>query len=161
MTASLVLRDATPDDAGLIAGFVRDLADYEKLLHEAVATEADFADAIARGHIASLIAELDGVPVGFALWFHTFSTFLGKRGLYLEDLYVQPAHRGHGIGKAIFRDLARRAQEAGCVRMEWSVLDWNAPSIAFYRSIGAKPMDEWTVQRLDVAEIAKLAQQEA
>ena len=157
MSNPLVLRDATPDDAGLIAGFVRDLAEYEKLLHEAVAADADFATALAQGHIASLIAELDGVPVGFALWFHTFSTFLGKRGMYLEDIYVQPTHRGHGIGRAIFRDLARRALDAGCMRIEWSVLDWNAPSIAFYRSIGATPMDEWTVQRLDVAAIAKLA----
>lgn len=154
---TLVLRDATPDDAGLIAGFVRDLADYEKLLHEAVATDADFAAGLEHGHISSLIAELDGVPVGFALWFHSFSTFLGKRGMYLEDIYVQPAHRGHGIGRAIFRDLARRALESGCARMEWSVLDWNAPSIAFYRSIGAKPMDEWTVQRLDIAAITQLA----
>jgi GNAT superfamily N-acetyltransferase len=161
VTASLVLRDATPADAGLIAGFVRDLAVYENLLHEAVASDTDFAEAIAQGHIASLIAELDGAPVGFALWFHTFSTFQGKRGLYLEDIYVQPAHRGHGIGKAIFRDLARRALAAGCTRVEWSVLDWNEPSIKFYRAIGAVPMDEWTVQRLDAAEIAKLAQQEA
>ena len=154
---SLILRDATTDDAGLIAGFVRALAEYEKLLHEAVAADADFAAALAGGHVGALIADLDGVPVGFALWFTTFSTFTGRQGLYLEDIFVQPAHRGGGIGKAIFRDLARRAVAQGCARMEWSVLDWNAPAVAFYRALGARPMDEWTVQRLEGEALARLA----
>ncbi len=152
------LRDANAADAGLIAGFVRALAEYEKLLHEAVATDADFATVLADGHIGALIAELDDRPVGMALWYYTFSTFTGRRGMYLEDLFVLPAYRNQGIGKRIFQDLARRAQAMGCPRIEWSVLDWNAPSIAFYRSIGATPMDEWTVQRLDQAAIDNLAQ---
>jgi GNAT superfamily N-acetyltransferase len=154
---TLSLRDAGPEDAGLISGFVRALAAYEKLLHEAVATEADFAAAIAGGKVEALIAELDGAPVGFALWFHTFSTFTGRQGLYLEDIFVLPEHRGHGIGRAIFRDLARRALARGCTRMEWSVLDWNKPAVDFYRAMGARPMDEWTVQRLTGDALANLA----
>jgi GNAT superfamily N-acetyltransferase len=146
------------EDAGLIAGFVRALAEYEKLLHEAVADDADFADALAGGKIAALIAELNGTPVGFALWYPTFSTFTGKSGMYLEDLFVLPDHRGHGIGRAILRDLARRALAQGCSRLEWSVLDWNKPAVDFYRAIGAKPMDEWTVQRMDRGALAALAE---
>lgn len=155
---TVTLRDATTEDAKIIAGFVRALADYEKLLHEAVATDIDFADAIASGKIEALIAEIDGTPVGFALWFRTFSTFTGKSGLYLEDLFVLPEHRGHGIGKTILRDLARRALAVGCSRLEWSVLDWNKPAIDFYRAIGATPMDEWTVQRMDRGALAALAE---
>lgn len=154
---TLILRDATADDAGLIAGFVRALAEYEKLLHEAVATEADFANALATGQIGALIAVSNAKPVGFALWFHTFSTFTGQSSMYLEDIFVLPEHRGAGIGKTIFRDLARRALAKGCTRMEWSVLDWNTPSIEFYRALGARPMDEWTVQRLEGDALAKLA----
>jgi GNAT superfamily N-acetyltransferase len=154
---TLTLRDATTDDAGLIAGFVRALAEYEKLSHEAVATDTDFAASLADGHVFALIAELDVRPVGFALWFHTFSTFTGKRGMYLEDLFVLPECRGQGVGKAIFRDLASRAVSGGCTRLEWAVLDWNMPAVNFYRSIGARPMDEWTVQRLDGAALANLA----
>ncbi len=155
---TLHVRDATPDDAGLIAGFVRQLAEYEKLLHEAVASDADFTSALGAGKIAALIAEKGGVPVGFALWFTTFSTFTGKSGMYLEDLFVLPDHRGHGIGRAILRDLARRALAGGFPRLEWSVLDWNKPAVDFYRAIGAKPMDEWTVQRMDAAALANLAE---
>ncbi len=154
---SVILRDATVDDAGLIAGFVHALAVYEKLEHEAKATEADFSTALEHGHIGALIAEVDDAPVGFALWYFTFSTFVGQRGLYLEDIFVLPANRGAGIGRAIFRDLARRAVALGCQRMEWSVLDWNTPAVNFYRALGAKPMDEWTVQRLDRDALAKLA----
>ena len=152
------LRDATADDAGLIAGFVRALAEYEKLAHEAVASDADFATALSSGTVAALVAELDGAPVGFALWFHTFSTFTGKRGLYLEDIFVLPEHRGHGVGRAILRHLAGRALAEGCVRMEWSVLDWNKPAVDFYRAIGATPMADWTVQRLDRGALAALAE---
>lgn len=154
---SLNLRDATVDDAGIIAGFVRALADYEKLLHEAVATEADFARVIASGIAPALVAEWDGQPVGCAIWYFTFSTFTGRTEIYLEDIFVLPEHRGRGIGRSIFRDLARRAMAQGCQRMEWSVLDWNQPAIDFYRSIGAKPMDGWTKQRLDQPAIAALA----
>lgn len=156
MTVSL--RDATTDDAGLIARFVRALAEYENLSHEAVASDADFVTALTSGRVSALIAEIDGTPVGFALWFHTFSTFTGKSGLYLEDLFVLPEHRGHGIGRAILSDLARRALASGCARLEWSVLDWNKPAVDFYRAIGARPMDEWTVQRMDLAAMANLAE---
>ncbi len=155
---TVTLRDATTADAKTIAGFVRALADYEKLLHEAVATDINFAHAIASGKIEALIAEIDETPVGFALWFRTFSTFTGQQGLYLEDLFVLPEHRGHGIGKAILRDLARRALASGCGRLEWSVLDWNKPAVDFYRAIGATPMDEWTVQRMDRGALAALAE---
>ena len=154
---SLVLRDATPEDAGLIAGFVRALAEYEKLAHEAVATHADFAEGLAAGRFAALIVERAAEPIGFALWFTTFSTFTGKAGMYLEDLFVLPAHRGAGVGRAILQDLARRALAGGYARLEWSVLDWNTPAVKFYRAIGARPMDEWTVQRMDRAALAALA----
>ncbi len=160
--ASLTLRDATAEDLHLILRFVRALAAYEKLEHEAVATEEDF-----RRHLfteprraEALIAEWQGEPVGLALWFYSFSTFLGRPGLYLEDIFVEPAHRNRGIGKAMFRELARRAIAAGCGRMEWSVLDWNAPSIAFYRSVGACPRQGWTAQRLTGEALAALAAQE-
>jgi GNAT superfamily N-acetyltransferase len=155
---TVVLRDATTADAKLIAEFVRGLAEYEKLAHEAVATDIDFARAIASEKIAALIVEIVDKPVGFALWFHTFSTFTGKPGMYLEDLFVLPEHRGGGVGRTILRDLARRALAAGCARMEWSVLDWNLPAVNFYRAIGATPMDEWTVQRMDRAALAALAE---
>lgn len=146
----LRLRPATPDDCATICGFIRELAEYEKLLHECHVTP----DAL-RTHLFGprpaaevTISEWRGEPVGFALYFHNFSTFLARPGIYLEDLYVQPAHRNKGIGKAVLRHLARLAVERGCGRLEWSVLDWNAPSIAFYKSLGAVPMDEWTVYRL-------------
>lgn len=159
LPADVTIRDAAPGDEGTVAHFVRRLADYEKLLHEAVATDEMFRTALfdqpARLH--ALIIEKAGAAIGFAVWFYDFSTFLGKPGLYLEDIFVEPEHRGQGIGKAIFRILARRALAEGCARMNWSVLDWNAPSIAFYRSIGAVGMDEWTVQRLEGAALAALA----
>ncbi len=155
---TVILRDATTADAKTIAGFVRALADFEKLLHEAVATDIDFAHAIASGKIEALIAEIDATPVGFALWYCTFSTFTGQQGLYLEDLFVVPEQRGHGIGKTMLRDLARRALASGCSRVEWSVLDWNKPAVDFYRAIGAVPMDEWTVQRMDRGALAALAE---
>jgi GNAT superfamily N-acetyltransferase len=157
---SVTFRDAVPGDEGRVAWFVRALAEYEKLLHEARASEADFARALfgtpPRCH--ALFAERDGQAVGFALWFYNFSTFAGRHGLYVEDVFVLPAHRGAGIGKAIFRELARRAVAQGCARMEWSVLDWNAPAVGFYRSIGARGMDEWTVQRLTGGALQALAQ---
>ena len=155
---SLTLRDATTDDAGLIAGFVRALAEFEKLADQAVASDDDFAVAIAGGKVSALIAEKNGTAVGFALWFQTFSTFTGRPGLYLEDLYVQPEHRGHGIGRAILRNLAGRALAMGCARMEWAVLDWNKPAVDFYRAIGARPMAEWTVQRMERGGLAALAE---
>ena len=154
------LRDAGEADLPLVARFVRALAEYEELAHEAVATEAEFRRFLLGEprRAEALIAEADGAPVGFAMWFYSFSTFLGRPSLYVEDVFVEPAARGRGIGRAIFRDLARRALAAGCGRMEWSVLDWNAPSVAFYRSLGAEPRRGWTVQRLTGDAPAALAQ---
>ncbi len=153
------IRRAAPGDEALILSFIRDLADYEKLSHEVIATEAHltatlFCDA---PKAFALIAEDDGAPVGFALYFFNYSTFLGKHGLYLEDLFVRERARGCGAGKALLAALAQIALENDCGRMEWSVLDWNAPSIAFYKSLGAAPMDEWTVYRLTGAPLAELA----
>jgi GNAT superfamily N-acetyltransferase len=157
--APLRLRDATPADIPLVNRFVRALAEYEKLLHEAVATEEDFRRLLFGDppRAWALFAEQDGAPVGFALWYYSVSTFLGRASLYVEDVFVDPAHRNRGIGRMIFAHLARRAVEEGCGRMEWSVLDWNAPSIAFYRSIGARPREGWTLQRLSGEALAALA----
>lgn len=156
---SLTLRDATPADVPLVLRLIRALADYEKLLHEVQATEADvrrllFGDP---PRAWALVAEWEGEPVGFALWYYSVSTFLGRPSLYVEDVYVDPAQRNRGIGRAIFAELARRAVAEGCGRMEWSVLDWNAPSIAFYRSIGARPREGWTLQQLTGPALAALA----
>ena len=148
--SAIRFRDAVPGDTGRVLWFVRALAEYEKLLHEVEATEAELDRALfgdpPRCH--AMFAELDGVPVGFGLWFYNFSTFMGRAGLYVEDVFVLPEHRGKGVGRAIFGELARRAIAEGCKRMDWWVLNWNAPAIKFYGAIGARPMDEWTVQRL-------------
>ena len=161
-TGTIVYRDAAPGDEAIVAHFVRRLADYEKLLHEATATDDDFRLALfgERPRLHALIVEKDAAPIGFAVWYYDFSTFTGKPGLYLEDVFVEPEHRGGGIGKAIFRILARRARAEGCTRMNWSVLDWNTPSIAFYRSLGAVGQDEWTVQRLEGAALHALAKEQ-
>ena len=146
----LEIAAATRADVPLILSFIRDLAEYEKLLDKVVATEATLADQLfgARPGAEVLIARVSGEPAGFALFFHNFSTFLGRRGLYLEDLFVRPQHRGRGIGRALLAALARLAEERGCGRLEWAVLDWNAPAIRFYESLGAEPMSDWTVYRL-------------
>ena len=155
----LVLREAIPADLPTVLRFVRALAEYERLAHEVRATEADFRRALfgepRRAH--ALLAEIDGAAVGFAVWFYDFSTFEGCPGLFVEDVFVDPEQRGQGIGRAIFAWLARRALREGCTRMNWSVLDWNAPSIAFYRGLGAVAQDEWTVQRLSGDALAALA----
>ena len=160
----VTLRDAVPGDGPVVAGFVRDLAEYEKLGHLAVATGADFEAALfgPNPRVHALIAQDAGAPigfapVGFALWYPIFSTFSGRSGLYLEDIFVVPERRNAGIGRAILRDLARRALNEGCTFMHWAVLDWNAPSIAFYRSIGAFGMDGWTTQRLTGEALSALA----
>ncbi len=144
------LREARPEDAPLIHAMVCELAAYERLEHEVRATPEDLAAALFGPHprVFCLIAEEDGELAGFALWFYSFSTFAGRHGIYLEDLYVRPAFRRRGIGLALLKSLARRCVEEGLGRLEWAVLDWNAPSIAFYRSLGARPMDDWTVFRL-------------
>jgi len=155
----LNIRPATPADAPIIAGLVRELAEYEKLLHEARGTTEDFRRELESANpvIHVLIAEWDGAPAGFALYFFNFSTFVGRPGLYLEDLFVRPQQRAHGIGRALLRVLARIAQERGCGRMEWAVLDWNEPALRFYQSLGARQMKEWIIHRLTPVEIAKLA----
>ena len=149
-TPVLSIRPATPDDVPLIRQLIAELADYERLAHAAVATDADLRAQLFGERPAAevLIGELDGEPAGFALFFHNFSTFLGRRGLYLEDLFVRPQYRGSGLGKHMMAVLARTAVQRGCGRFEWSVLDWNQPAIDFYQSIGALPQDEWVRYRM-------------
>jgi len=144
------IRAATANDVSLILDFIRALAEYEKLTHEITATPAQMAEYLFGSHPRAevLFACEDGTPVGFALFFHNFSTFLARPGLYLEDLFVLPEHRGKGYGRAIMIHLARLAEERGCGRFEWAVLDWNKPSIDFYRSLGAIPMSQWIIQRV-------------
>jgi len=144
------IRPATPADVPLILSFIRELAVYEKLEHEVTATEDDLHTALfgARPVVEAVIASLEDEPVGYALFFPNFSTFLAKPGLYLEDLYVQPAARGAGIGRALLEYLARLAVDRGWGRFEWSVLDWNEPAIGFYRKLGAEPLTEWTIFRV-------------
>lgn len=158
-TQPFTFRDAVPGDEALILVFVRELAEYEKLLHEVRATADGLRTALfgARPYAEALIVEKAGEAVGFAVWHYTFSTFEGAPTLYVEDVFVRQAHRGGGIGRAIFADLARRALAQGCQRMDWSVLDWNAPAIEFYRTIGAKPVRGWTMQRLTGDALAALA----
>ena len=145
----LTFRAAEEKDCGLILFFIRELATYEKMLDEVVATEELLKEQLFKKHGAEVIFACEnGREVGFALFFHNFSTFVGRAGLYLEDLYVLPEYRGKGYGKAILTKLASIAVERGCGRMEWVCLDWNKPSIDFYRSLGACPMDEWTVWRV-------------
>ena len=156
---TLLVRAATPDDLPLIHRLICDLADYERLRHEVRADQATlghylFGDA---PKAEVIIGEIDATARGFALFFHNFSTFEGRPGLYLEDLFVEPAARGSGLGKALLAELARIALDRDCARLEWSVLDWNEPAIAFYRSLGAKPMDEWTVNRVDGTALRALA----
>ena len=157
------IRPATVEDCQQIYDFIMELAVYEKLAHEVVATPAILAETLFGAHAYAevLIAEFAGEAVGYALFFHSYSTFNGRPGIYLEDVYVQPAMRGKGIGKSLMVTLARLALERGCARFEWSVLDWNAPSIAFYRSIGALPMEGWTVQRVTGDALHALAAQAA
>jgi GNAT superfamily N-acetyltransferase len=159
----LTIRPATSDDVALIAQLIRELAEYEKLAHAAVATEAGLHEQLFGERPAAevLIAEADGAPAGFALFFHSFSTFLGKRGLYLEDLFVRPAFRGLGLGRHLMAALARIAVQRDCGRFEWSVLDWNEPAIGFYRRLGAVGMDAWTVQRLEGEALHALASHDA
>jgi GNAT superfamily N-acetyltransferase len=157
---SLVIRAARPGEASLVLQFVRELAEYEKLTHEAVATEADIHEGLfgKTPRIFCDIAAWNGEPVGFALWFSSFSTFSGRSGIYLEDLFVRPAHRGKGIGKALMIHLARKCVENGWARLQWSVLDWNTPSIEFYKSLGGVLLDEWTVVRIGGDALNKLAE---
>lgn len=155
----VVIRPATPGDLPTIRQFIRELAEYERMAAEAVATEEDLRTSLFGPRPAAevVIAEVDGAPGGFALYFHNFSTFLGRHGLYLEDLYVRPELRGRGVGRALLARLAALAVERGCGRFEWSVLDWNEPAIGFYRKLGAVAQDEWTVQRMTGEALERLA----
>lgn len=156
---SLKIRFAKPGDAKLVHNFIQGIAEYEKLTHELVATEEDVRDALAGDHprVEVLLADWEDEPAAFALFFHNFSTFVGRRGLYLEDLYVKPEFRGKGIGKRLLLELVRIAKERKCGRMEWVALDWNKNAIDFYDQLGAKQMKEWILFRLPESEIQKLA----
>jgi GNAT superfamily N-acetyltransferase len=155
-----MIRPATPNDVPLIAQLIRELADYEKLAHQVVFTEETLRHQLfgPKPYAEVLIAEDNGQGIGFALFFHNFSTFLGRSGIYLEDLFIKPAYRGRGHGKALLVALARLAVERQCGRLEWAVLDWNEPAIGFYKSLGAVPMNEWTVFRLTGDTLHQLAQ---
>ncbi|MEY4671715.1 MAG: hypothetical protein RLZZ415_1594 [Pseudomonadota bacterium] len=155
---TISIRPATSADLPLIAQLIRDLADYEKLLHEVRFDEAVLGQKLfgARPYAEVVIGEIDGAAQGFALFFHNFSTFEGKPGIYLEDLFVRPAARGTGLGKALLSHLAMLAVERDCARLEWSVLDWNSPAIGFYQKLGARLMDEWTVMRVDGTALQQL-----
>ena len=160
---ALRIAPAREADVPLVLAFIRKLAEYEKLAQQAVATEADIRSALfgARPAAECAIAWLGGEPAGFALYFQNFSTFAGRPGLYLEDLFVDPPFRGQGIGKALLLYLARLARERGCARLEWAVLDWNQPAIDFYRGLGAVPLEQWTVFRVEGEALDRLAAREA
>jgi len=157
--ADIQIRPARVDDVPIILKLIRDLATYERAPHEVVATEAQLVDVLfGKRPVAEVLLAFEGEsPIGFAVFFYNFSTWLGRPGLYLEDLFVKPQKRGKGYGRALLVELAKIARDRGCGRMEWAVLDWNEPAIKFYRALGAKPMDEWTVFRLTREGIARLA----
>jgi GNAT superfamily N-acetyltransferase len=159
--ASLRIVPATEQDVGVILGFIRKLAEYEKLSHQVTATVDLLRDTLfgPRRVAEVLIAYLGNEPAGFALYFHNFSTFVGRPGIYLEDLFVEPAHRGKGIGKALLIELAKIAKERNCGRFEWAVLDWNQPAIEFYRGLGAIPLDDWRLFRVTGEALDNLAAQ--
>lgn len=154
----MIIRQAKPSDAGLILRFIKELAQYEHLSDQVTATEEILAEWIFEKEKAQVvIGELGGTPVGYALYFYNFSTFLGKAGIYIEDIYVRPEYRSRGCGTQFFHYLATLCVREGCGRLEWACLDWNKPSIGFYLSLGARPMDDWTIYRLDEDAIRRLA----
>jgi len=157
--AEFTIRHARPGDSSLVLEFIRHLADYEKLTHEVEATEADLDHLLfgERPYAEVIFGDWEDRPVGFALFFHNVSTFVGRPGLYLEDIFVHPDARGRSFGKAMMAHLARLAEQRRCGRFEWAVLDWNTPSIGFYKGLGARPMDEWTVFRLTGESLSDLA----
>jgi GNAT superfamily N-acetyltransferase len=162
-SGAFTIRPARPDDVGLVLSFIRQLAEYEKLSHEVVADEATLRDSLfgpaanAEALIGELVTPTGPQPIAFAVFFHNFSTFLGRRGLYLEDLFVQPQHRGAGHGRRMLAHLARLAVARGCERFEWAVLDWNAPALGFYAALGAQAKSDWVIHRLSGAPLAALA----
>ncbi len=154
------IRFAGEKDVPLILNFIRELAEYEKLLHEVVATEEILMESLFKRKVAEvIIGEYKGEPIGFALFFHNFSTFLGKPGIYLEDLYIKPEMRGKGYGKILLAFLAKLCKDRDCGRFEWWCIDWNEPSIEFYKSIGAIPMEEWTVYRVEGEKLNSLSKE--
>jgi GNAT superfamily N-acetyltransferase len=155
----MTITPATPGDVPTILALIRELAEYEKLIDRVSASEASLQRDLfgPRPFAEVLIGRLGAEPVGYALFFHSYSTFLARPGIYLEDVFVKPAARGKGVGKALLREVARVARDRGCGRLEWSVLNWNTPAIEFYESLGAQPLDEWTMYRMDEPSIAKLA----
>lgn len=156
---NLTIEVATEQDIPIILSFIKGLAEYERLAHEVVVTEEIIKETLfgKRAYAEVVIARWDGEPVGFALFFHSFSTFLGRPGIYLEDLFVKPSMRGKGVGKALLVYLAQLAKDRKCGRLEWAVLNWNESAINFYKSLGARPMDEWTVYRVTGETLDKLA----
>lgn len=156
---NLKIRETDEKDCELILSLIKEIAEYEKMSNEVIATEETLREYIFKNNRAEVvILELDKNPIGYALFFYNFSTFVGRSGLYLEDIFIKKEYRGRGIGKEVFKFLAKKAREEGCKRMEWVCLDWNEPSINFYKSLGAVPMDEWTIYRLNEKEIEKLSQ---
>ncbi len=157
----LVIRKASEADVPVLLRLIRELADYEHLSQECIATEESIKDILFGDGVnaEALVAEYDDTPVGFALFFHNFSTFLGKRGIYIEDLFVKPDFRRKGVGRALLMHIVRIAKERKCGRVEWCVLDWNEPAIKFYKGIGAKPLDEWTIFRLSGDALQKLGEE--
>jgi GNAT superfamily N-acetyltransferase len=160
VSPDISIRVAVAGDVPLLLAFIRELAEYEKLSHAVVATEESLRSTLFGDHPAAeiRIAEVDGKPAGFALFFQNYSTFVGRPGVYLEDLFVRPAFRRLGVGRALLRDVAKVAAIRQCGRLEWAVLDWNAPAIAFYKSLGAVAMDEWTVFRVTGEAMKKMAE---
>lgn len=159
MKNKIEIKHATSSDIPLVLSLIKELAEYEKLSHEVIATEDDLKNTLfgQRSAAEIIIGYLNDIPVGFALFFHNYSTFLGRSGIYLEDLYVKEDIRGNGVGQKMLGYIAGIAKERNCGRLEWSVLDWNKPAINFYKSVGAKPMDEWTVYRLTGEALDKFA----
>ena len=161
-TSPVAIDPATPDDVPALMSLIRALAEYEKLTHQVRIKPDAFREHLfgPRPYAEAIIARLDGQPVGYALWFHNYSTFLSKPGLYLEDVFVLPEHRGSGIGRALLCEVARVAKERGSGRLEWSVLDWNEPAIGFYRRLGAEVLPDWRICRMDEAAIARMSESE-
>lgn len=159
MTRPVTVRRAGPEDAGIVLGLIRELAEYERMLDEVVADEAGIARALGADPpaVAALLARAGDEPVGFALYFRNFSTFLGRQGIYLEDLFVRPPWRGHGVGRALMAALAREAVASGAARMDWAVLEWNEPAIGFYRRLGAAPLAQWRGWRIEGGALRALA----
>ena len=156
---NLKIRETNEKDCELILSLIKEIAEYEKMSNQVIATEETLLEYIFKNNRAEVvILELDKNPIGYALFFYNFSTFVGRSGLYLEDIFIKNEFRGRGIGKEVFKFLAKKAREEGCKRMEWVCLDWNEPSINFYKSLGAIPMDEWTIYRLNEKEIKKLSE---